>query len=301
MTITYDICNFDISSFDNSSITISWDRFYDINDLTNPSFGGETDQTLSGSITIDVIDFDLAKNIRSQEIYNSDNYDDRINIYTIDNLSSGVLYLVNIASFFISNEQNYSVYSSKSIHVSGIYNDQDQDGSNNDVDEFPTNPYQWIDTDNDGFGDNSFGLSGIDLYNICGDAFPTLLDQWLDTDNDHYGDNRYGISADYFPNDPNRHTQIYPPIEISLGNYPAYEIGALGDTILFDTTTSNISDIEIVLYDWTGKSLKHMDDRDPNITFSISSDGTFFDFSVNENYTLPSFNYTFLDQVIIIW
>ena len=47
------------------------------------------------------------------------------------------------------------------------------------------NPYEWLDSDGDGIGDNS-------------DIFPNDPLEWQDTDNDGYGDN-----SDIFPNDPN--------------------------------------------------------------------------------------------------
>ena len=49
----------------------------------------------------------------------------------------------------------------------------------NDV--FPNNPTQWVDSDGDGYGDNSSGTEG--------DAFPNNPGQWSDVDGDGFGDN----------------------------------------------------------------------------------------------------------------
>ena len=59
-------------------------------------------------------------------------------------------------------------------------------------DAFPNNPTQWVDGDNDGYGDNP---SGID-----GDAFPGQPGQWSDVDGDGAGDNYAGGWVDDCPN-----------------------------------------------------------------------------------------------------
>ena len=48
-----------------------------------------------------------------------------------------------------------------------------------------------IDLDNDGYPDNI-------------DAFPNNPTQWLDSDGDNYGDNPNGTNPDYYPNDPTK-------------------------------------------------------------------------------------------------
>jgi len=63
--------------------------------------------------------------------------------------------------------------------------DYDNDGYDDDVDDFPEDATEWIDTDSDGVGDNS-------------DLFPADSSEWDDTDGDGVGDN-----ADLFPTDPN--------------------------------------------------------------------------------------------------
>jgi len=72
--------------------------------------------------------------------------------------------------------------------------DTDNDGYNDDVDDFPYDDTQWLDSDSDGFGDNSMGNSP--------DAFPYDNTQWSDADGDGYGDNILGNNSDAFPFDP---------------------------------------------------------------------------------------------------
>ena len=56
------------------------------------------------------------------------------------------------------------------------------------IDHFPTDPTQWVDTDGDGYGDNSTGNNP--------DAFPNEPSQWEDSDGDGYGDNTGGYDGD---------------------------------------------------------------------------------------------------------
>ena len=72
--------------------------------------------------------------------------------------------------------------------------DTDNDGYNDDVDDFPYDDTQWLDSDGDGYGDNSMGNSP--------DAFPYDNTQWSDADGDGYGDNILGNNSDAFPFDP---------------------------------------------------------------------------------------------------
>ena len=53
------------------------------------------------------------------------------------------------------------------------------------------------DVDGDGYCD---GLIAVDTC-LAGDAFPTQSSEWIDSDNDGWGDNN-----DYSPNDPNKHS-----------------------------------------------------------------------------------------------
>jgi hypothetical protein len=70
-----------------------------------------------------------------------------------------------------------------------IDDDFDDDGVKNDVDEFPYDPTEWIDTDGDGIGDNADLDDDNDGYPDTNDAFPFDDLEWLDTDNDTVGDN----------------------------------------------------------------------------------------------------------------
>jgi len=107
--------------------------------------------------------------------------------------------------------------------------DADGDGWYDVMDAFPQEATQYIDTDNDGFGDNESGFepdacptvagtSTFDRYGCLdsdgdlrsdpdinwmptqgGDAFPTEPTQWADEDLDGYGDNPTGVTPDDCP------------------------------------------------------------------------------------------------------
>ncbi len=94
--------------------------------------------------------------------------------------------------------------------------DDDNDGYLDVNDAFPLDPYEWLDTDGDGIGNNAdldddgdgvldldeieLGLDPLiadfdgDGYNDSIDAFPDDPDEWLDSDGDGVGDN-----SDKFP------------------------------------------------------------------------------------------------------
>ena len=88
--------------------------------------------------------------------------------------------------------------------------DADQDSWADSKDSFPTDPTQWSDLDNDGYGDNpngttpdacptAYGLSDIDRlgcpdgdsdgWSDSNDAFPTDSSEWKDNDSDGFGNN----------------------------------------------------------------------------------------------------------------
>ena len=91
--------------------------------------------------------------------------------------------------------------------------DSDLDGVTDPVDAFPDDPFQWADSDGDGYGDNTLVPSGDDCVEVFGksfekgrqgcpdadldgyadvdDAFPEDFEQWLDTDGDGWGDNYF--------------------------------------------------------------------------------------------------------------
>ena len=79
--------------------------------------------------------------------------------------------------------------------------DTDGDGWSDMSDVFPANPTQWIDSDNDGYGDNyscSEVVNGICVSEI-GDAFQNDISQHKDRDGDGFGDNSSGFLADNCP------------------------------------------------------------------------------------------------------
>ncbi len=107
--------------------------------------------------------------------------------------------------------------------------DADGDGYADSVDEFPTEPSQWADLDEDGYGDEANGLNGDDCPAASGssfedrmgcpdtdadgwsnpsgtwtaelgaDAFPNQANQHSDQDGDGFGDNMIGFQGDACP------------------------------------------------------------------------------------------------------
>nr|MBV6628514.1 choice-of-anchor A family protein [Oceanococcus sp. HetDA_MAG_MS8] len=96
----------------------------------------------------------------------------------------------------------------------GIPDDQDEDrdgdGVNNEVDAFPDNPGEWLDSDGDGIGNNSDPDRDGDGVPNAADAFPDDPSESRDSDGDGIGDNSDpdrdgdGVpnAADAFPDDP---------------------------------------------------------------------------------------------------
>ena len=74
--------------------------------------------------------------------------------------------------------------------------DSDGDGWSDIGDWAPANKEQWVDADNDGYGDNYlYDVASNQLHlNQRGDAFPADPTQWNDTDGDGYGDNYEDVS-----------------------------------------------------------------------------------------------------------
>ena len=101
--------------------------------------------------------------------------------------------------------------------------DTDLDGYTDLVDEFPDDPFQWSDTDGDGFGDNTNVPSGDECIEEAGnstennrhgcvdsdgdgwadvdDPFENDPQQWMDTDGDGWGDNYYFTEKTIFDDD----------------------------------------------------------------------------------------------------
>ncbi len=84
-----------------------------------------------------------------------------------------------------------SGFRTNNITILGI--DSDADGIADVKDTFPADSTQWIDTDGDGYGDNSTGNNP--------DLIPDDPTQWNDSDGDGYGDNQTGNNPDIYPND----------------------------------------------------------------------------------------------------
>ena len=74
--------------------------------------------------------------------------------------------------------------------------DFDGDGWLDEIDAFPFDSTQWLDSDGDGYGDNLTGNNS--------DTFPLDSTQWNDTDGDGYGDNQSGNNPDIYPNEPSQ-------------------------------------------------------------------------------------------------
>jgi beta-glucanase (GH16 family) len=122
--------------------------------------------------------------------------------------------------------------------------DSDYDGVNDDLDAFPNNPDETIDSDNDGIGNNADTDDDGDGVSDTQDAFPLDSSESLDTDNDGIGNNADtdddgdGISDvdDTEPLNPNNYDNYQV---VSISNTPN---AARGRTITMDISydvTSN--------------------------------------------------------------
>ena len=98
--------------------------------------------------------------------------------------------------------------------------DYDLDGYSDSIDVFPVESTQWLDSDGDGYGDNSDGFEGDGCIDVAGtsiedsfgcpdadsdgwsdlnDAFPNEGTQYSDADNDGFGDTLTGYQGDECP------------------------------------------------------------------------------------------------------
>ena len=98
--------------------------------------------------------------------------------------------------------------------------DYDLDGYSDSIDVFPVESTQWLDSDGDGYGDNSEGFEGDACIDVAGtsiedsfgcpdadsdgwsdlnDAFPNEGTQHSDADNDGFGDTLTGYQGDECP------------------------------------------------------------------------------------------------------
>ena len=78
--------------------------------------------------------------------------------------------------------------------------DTDRDGYMDNLDAFPEDPFQWNDTDGDGFGDNSGVQGGDDCPTVNGTSIQGGIFGCLDSDRDGWAD-----SLDALPTDPTQH------------------------------------------------------------------------------------------------
>ncbi len=78
--------------------------------------------------------------------------------------------------------------------------DTDLDGYEDKIDAFPDDPFQWSDTDGDGYGDNTNVPSGDDCVDVPGTSFEMARQGCPDSDGDGYAD-----VDDAFPDDPDQH------------------------------------------------------------------------------------------------
>lgn len=105
--------------------------------------------------------------------------------------------------------------------IAGVESDIDGDGYPDDVDDFPTNPAEWLDTDGDGDGNNADLDDDNDDVLDVDDAFPLDSTESSDLDNDGEGDNRdpdrdgdFVLNdSDAYPNDPTR--SVLPIVSIN--------------------------------------------------------------------------------------
>ena len=92
-----------------------------------------------------------------------------------------------------------------------VFVDSDGDGISDQEDDFPEDPEEWLDTDNDGIGNNADLDDDNDTVPDDQDAFPLDPNESVDTDNDGIGNNadldddndNVSDEQDAFPLDPN--------------------------------------------------------------------------------------------------
>jgi len=116
---------------------------------------------------------------------------------------------------------NYTI-SLRVVDTLGVWSDwfiypefyvDDGDNQGYAYDKYPLDNTQWIDTDNDGCGDNEEGTNG--------DAFPEDPTECLDSDGDGVGDN-----SDFLPNIPNMYAYAGSGISVALLGAALAELGA---------------------------------------------------------------------------
>lgn len=119
-------------------------------------------------------------------------------------LPSG-LYKLEVHSAYSQREGSFN------LKVS-ISKDSDGDGYGDDIDEFPNDPYEWLDTDQDLIGNNEDPDDDNDGVNDYEDRFPLDNSENKDSDGDDIGDN----------SDPTPYS-YYGDIQFSQQNYSVSE------------------------------------------------------------------------------
>jgi len=90
-------------------------------------------------------------------------------------------------SWYIAIAPRVQFYNTFSLN--GLVNDEDGDGVANSEDAFPTDNFEWLDSDNDGIGNNADTDDDNDGVNDWEDEFPLDASESTDTDGDGIGNN----------------------------------------------------------------------------------------------------------------
>ena len=180
--------------------------------------------------------------ISSQQIAYIDNFNEN-SYFAID--GNDEIYFIDkssnlVTSSFSSNLGTKHVLGELSGQISVIFNagsvgkilfydlDGDGDGVSDSLDDFPLDPTQQVDSDDDGYGDNIDGING--------DFFPNNPEQHADSDGDGYGDNDLGEQGDLFPDNPEQWS------DLDGDGYGDNSDGLMGDQFVEDPTQWNDTD-----------------------------------------------------------
>ena len=151
------------------------------------------------------------------------------------------------------------LYGTSSIDMLGCL-DTDGDGWSDLGDSHPTNPYQWKDSDGDGYGDRISAMEG--------DAYPLDSTQWIDSDGDGMGDNATGNSGDAYPLDPTQWS------DTDGDGFGDNELGNAPDNCPDTPGTSTRDFLGCIDEDGDGWSnLTDWDDSDPSVWSDSDGDG----------------------------
>ena len=180
--------------------------------------------------------------ISSQQIAYIDNFNDN-SYFAID--GNDEIFFIDessnlVTNSFSSNLGTMHVLGELSGQISVIFNsgsvgkilfydlDGDGDGVSDSLDDFPFDPTQQTDSDDDGFGDNINGING--------DLFPNNPEQYADSDGDGYGDNELGEQGDLFPDNPEQWS------DLDGDGYGDNSDGLMGDQFIEDPSQWNDTD-----------------------------------------------------------